>query len=136
MTAQDAAQSTATGCTVVFVDSFPLRRESYREALSALGYRTIAADSLDTAVAAAIGERPDIVVTDASVDGGTGYTLLARLRADPRTRHLPVIALAAGPLRREEGARPGGFTRILLKPVTPAALAREIRDVAAARSAA
>src|SRR5918995_6636418 len=46
------------------------------------------------ALAALRGELADIVLIDAWIDGG--MALLTRIKADPRTRYLPVVIAAPG----------------------------------------
>jgi PAS domain S-box-containing protein len=58
------------------------------------------------ALAAALADPPDLVLTDAMMPGLDGFALLAALRADPRTRTIPVIILSA---RAGEESRVEGF---------------------------
>ncbi|MCE9575515.1 MAG: response regulator [Deltaproteobacteria bacterium] len=72
-----------------------------RDALAALlvddGYDVVAApDGLD-ALAAAARARPDLVVTDFQMPRMDAPALVARLRADPTTRAVPIIALSVDP---------------------------------------
>jgi signal transduction histidine kinase/CheY-like chemotaxis protein len=55
---------------------------------------TTEADS-STALAHALDEAPDLLVTDLAMDGEGGLALLRALRADSRTAALPVIVLSA-----------------------------------------
>jgi two-component system, cell cycle response regulator DivK len=68
---------------------------------------------------AAFAERaPGVVLLDISVPGMSGPELLARLRADPRLRHVPAIALTA---HATAGARErylaAGFDGYVAKPI-------------------
>jgi signal transduction histidine kinase len=47
------------------------------------------------ALASATAEPPDLVLTDVMMPGLDGFELLRHLRADPRTREIPVILLSA-----------------------------------------
>jgi CheY-like chemotaxis protein len=57
-----------------------------------------------------------------------GVTFVARLRADERTKHRPIIVLTACAWQRDrDRARAAGCDAFLPKPCPPADLVREIR---------
>jgi two-component system cell cycle response regulator DivK len=64
---------------------------------------------------------PDVVVTDLNIPGIDGYELTRRLKQDPRTAAIPVLAMtgyaafAADPVR----ARRAGCDAVLEKPCSP-----------------
>lgn len=67
--------------------------------LGEAGYRVARArdaDELDPLVA---GEPPSLVLLDMNLPSGSGLELLGRLRADPRSRIAPVLALTAHAMR-------------------------------------
>jgi len=72
---------------------------------------------------------PDIVVTDLNIPGIDGFELTRRLKHDPRTREVPVIAVtgyaafAADPAR----AQRAGCDAVLGKPCSPEDLEATIR---------
>ena len=66
-------------------------------------YRTVAAPDGEAALAAARAQTPDLILTDVMMPRLDGFGLLQALRADPRTRGVPVIMLSA---------RAGGESRI------------------------
>ncbi|HEY2192589.1 MAG TPA: SpoIIE family protein phosphatase [Actinomycetospora sp.] len=49
----------------------------------------------DAALASALADPPDMVVTDVVMPGRSGLDLLVALRADPRTARIPVLLLSA-----------------------------------------
>ena len=57
--------------------------------------RCAVAESAEAALALAAKEAPDVVVSDVMMPGRSGTELLRDLRADPRTRHVPVVFLTA-----------------------------------------
>ncbi|MCQ8205546.1 response regulator, partial [Vibrio parahaemolyticus] len=65
-----------------------------------------------------------------------GWEATRRLKKDPSTRHIPVVALTGHALAgHEEKARSAGCDAFVTKPCIPADLETEIRRVLAARGA-
>ena len=78
---------------------------------------------------------PDLIVTDLSMPVMDGWQLQTHLKNDPRTQHIPVIALTA--LAREsnkEQALAAGFDGLLAKPVNFATLVDDLRAAAKKKS--
>jgi PAS domain S-box-containing protein len=80
-------------------------------------YRTEAVPDGEAALAAARERPPDLVLTDVMMPRLNGFELLRELRADPRTRSLPVLLLSAraGEESRVEGLK-AGADDYLVKP--------------------
>jgi two-component system, cell cycle response regulator DivK len=81
-------------------------------------YRLIEYKDGAEALAGLRDDRPDLVLLDISLPGMDGEEVLARMRADPSLRDLPVIALTAhamaGDRERLLGA---GFDDYVAKPI-------------------
>lgn len=72
---------------------------------------------------------PDVLVTDLSLPRMDGFELIARVRADPALRAIPVICLSGyGGHEHEERALAAGCDRILQKPCMPDALAEVVSE--------
>jgi CheY-like chemotaxis protein len=62
-------------------------------------------------------EHPDLIVMDIHLPDISGYEALARLKQDPRTRAIPVMALTANAMRKDVARGiAAGFARYLTKP--------------------
>jgi signal transduction histidine kinase/ActR/RegA family two-component response regulator len=62
--------------------------------------------------------QPAIVLLDLNLPGMSGFEVLRELQNDPRTRHIPAIALTANAMPRDvERGMAAGFFRYLTKPV-------------------
>jgi len=81
------------------------------------------------ALEAALAEPPDVALLDIGMPGLNGYDLARRLRAEPETRDVVLVAITGwGQESDRRRAREAGFTRHLVKPVDPLRL----RDAIAA----
>jgi CheY-like chemotaxis protein len=112
-------------------------RAMYREQLCADGFDVVpAADGLE-AMDAVHTRRPDVVVLDLSLPRLTGWEVARRLFDHPATRAIPIVAVTAHASHyAADRARWAGCHRVLVKPIAPAKLAREIHATLAARSVA
>ncbi|MCA9654518.1 MAG: protein kinase [Myxococcales bacterium] len=82
----------------------------------------------EAAHAAASREPPDVVVTDLHMPGRGGVGLTAALRADPRTRSIPIIVVTGlGGAKDWEILRRLGADRFLVKPLDLDELVTSIR---------
>ena len=62
--------------------------------------------------------QPDAILMDINLPGSSGYGALKILQDDPRTSHIPVLALSANAVPRDiEKGLEAGFFRYLTKPI-------------------
>lgn len=66
--------------------------------LQAFGHRPFCATDGEMGVALALSEQPDLVLCDLHLPKLDGLGVVARLRADPATRDIPVLAASALPV--------------------------------------
>ena len=63
-------------------------------------------------------QRPDVIVLDLNLPGMGGFEVLERLRRDPETAGIPVIALTASAMPSDvKRGLAAGFFRYLAKPL-------------------
>lgn len=61
---------------------------------------------------------PDVILLDINMPGMNGLEVLARLKADPATRDIPVLALSAAAMEKDvQRGRGAGFEEYLTKPI-------------------
>ena len=84
------------------------------------GYRVVTAHNGQEAYDLIQKEQPALVVTDILMPKMDGFSLVHRLRLDPKTRHIPVIFLSATYVAPEDKAfaLTIGATRFMEKPVS------------------
>ncbi len=108
---------TAAPVTVLVVDDFKTNVEYLRDILEA-DYRILAAYLGDEAIAVALEEKPDLILLDVMMPGMDGYEVCRRLKADPRTKGIPIIFITAlGDEKDEAAAFEAGGSDFLTKPV-------------------
>ena len=74
---------------------------------------------------------PDLVILDVMLPGRSGYDILRDLRADPETRHLPVMMLTArGQTKDRELAEQLGVNHFMTKPFSNAEILEHVRSLA------
>jgi CheY-like chemotaxis protein len=103
---------------VLVVEDNPVNLELVAALLESEGCGVIAAETADVSLQLAAEERPDLIVMDIQLPGMSGYEATRRLKTDPVTAGIPVVALTAHAMRGEEvRAREAGFDAFLTKPI-------------------
>lgn len=80
---------------ILVVDDNPLNVEPLTELLRAMGYRTAAAMNGEAALLRTRELRPDLILLDIMMPGMNGMEVCRRLKADPRSLHIPVVFVTA-----------------------------------------
>jgi len=91
--------------------------------VTAIGYQVIKARNSKEAITCAEAEGPDLIFMDLDLPDADGIKTTATLRQNPKTSHIPVVALTAwiSALWQEKAERVG-ITTYLIKPVSPQVL--------------
>src|SRR5574341_1332156 len=112
---------------VLVVDDYQDAREMYAEYLSFSGFRVAEASTGVEAVEKALLLGPDVILMDLSLPGMDGWAATRRLKTDPRTRAIPIVALTGHALvGASDGARKAGCDAFVTKPCLPAELVVEV----------
>ena len=80
---------------VLIVEDNEMNRDMLSRRLQRRGYAVLIAEDGERGVAVATAERPDLILMDMSLPVLDGWEATRRLKADPATRPIPVIALTA-----------------------------------------
>ncbi len=114
--------------TVLIVDDEFAIRDMLRMALEIAEFNCLEAENIQSAYQVIVDERPDIVLLDWMLPGGSGLELLRRLKRNDATRDLPVIMLTAK--TTEDNVIQGldvGADDYITKPFAPRELIARIR---------
>ena len=118
---------------ILVVDDFQDAREMYAEYLQFSGFRVAEARNGNEAVTRAFELQPDLILMDLSLPGMDGWEATRVLKADARTRHIPVVALTGHALASASaGAKKAGCDSFLTKPCLPDDLVVEVRRLLSA----
>lgn len=80
---------------ILLVEDDKNLREIYSVRLSAEGYQVISSGNGEEALAAAVGEKPDLIVSDVMMPKISGFEMLDLLKSNDATKGIPVIMLTA-----------------------------------------
>ncbi len=122
---------------VLLVDDYEDAREMYAEYLEFSGFRTAEARNGAEALEKAFALTPDVILMDLSLPVMDGWEATRRLRADERTRAIPIVALTGHALTGHPGGeKEVGCDAYVTKPCLPDALVQEVKRILDARIAA
>ncbi len=117
-----------TDRTVLIVDDEFAIRDMLRMALEIAEFNCLEAENIQSAYQVIVDDRPDIVLLDWMLPGGSGLELLRRLKRNDATKDLPVIMLTAK--TTEDNVIQGldvGADDYITKPFAPRELIARIR---------
>jgi class 3 adenylate cyclase len=87
--------ASAASSHILVVDDNVSNRDLLSRQLMREGYRVTAVESGEAALAITASDSFDLVLLDMMMPGLSGFEVLCRLKADARTRHLPIIMISA-----------------------------------------
>jgi two-component system, cell cycle response regulator DivK len=114
---------------ILVIEDTEDNRQILRDLLSAAGYEVIEATDGATGVAMAAEQRPDLILMDIQIPVLDGYEATRRIKADPATRHIPIIAVTSYALVRDEAkTREAGCDGYVAKPFSPRHMLQKVRE--------
>ena len=103
--------------TVLIVEDNEKNMKLARDVLQAKGYQTIEAVTGEEGVKLAGERKPDLVLMDIQLPGINGIEAFKQIRADARTKAIPVVALTASVTPTDRSAiTAAGFDAFVGKP--------------------
>ena len=101
-----------------------------RDVLQVKGYKTMETETAEEGIRLAQESRPALVLMDIQLPGIDGITALKRLRAEPKTRDIPVMAVTASAMtNKRETMLAEGFDGYQTKPININEFLEEVRRV-------
>ena len=118
------------GRRVLVVDDHPMSLELVTALLEQEGYQVLAAASGEVGLHLTAAEAPDLILMDLQLPGMTGYEAIRRLKADPATAAIPVLALTGSAMRGDDlKVREAGADGYLTKPLDARAFRETLRRI-------
>jgi two-component system cell cycle response regulator DivK len=103
---------------VLIVDDNEKNRKLARDVLRAGGFATLEAETGAEGLAVAVDRLPDVILMDLRLPDMDGTEAAQRLRYEPRTASIPVVALSSLPLEAgRDWLQAAGFAGWLEKPI-------------------
>lgn len=116
--------------TILVVDDEARNVKLLETLLHAEGHATVSASNGSEGLALAVTARPDLILLDVMMPDMDGFETVKRLKADPRTKPVPVIMVTALDDRESKlRALEAGAEEFLTKPIDRADLTVRVRNL-------
>jgi len=114
--------------TILIVEDNPLNRKLVETVLKPHGYRLLVSVDGEEAIKVATHEGPDLVLMDMQLPKIDGYKATQILKSQPRTAHIPIVAMTAYAMAEErEKAQAAGCDGYITKPINTRAFPGQVR---------
>ena len=116
---------------ILVVDDIPANVRLLEAKLKAEYFEVLTASDGPAALEATQAQAPDLILLDVMMPGMDGFEVARRLKADPKTRHIPIVMITAltDTSDRVRGLE-AGADDFLSKPVNDVALFARVRSLA------
>jgi two-component system cell cycle response regulator DivK len=118
------------GELILLVEDNDNNRLLVRDVLQASGYRVVEAENAEDGLRMAAEQQPALILMDIQLPGMNGIEALQRLRADPATRAIPVIAVTASAMTQDRRQiMAAGFDGYQPKPISVKGFLQAVREI-------
>ena len=120
------------GELILIVEDNEKNRRLVRDVLQFKGYQTIESETGEEGVELARSRQPALVLMDIQLPGMDGITALKRLRGDPATRGIRVMAVTASAMTQDrQTILAAGFDGYQSKPINVKAFLKAVQELLA-----
>jgi len=118
------------GELILIVEDNEKNRKLMRDVLQFKGYRTVETETAEEGIRLAQESHPALILMDLQLPGMDGIAALVHLRADPRTKPIPVIAVTASAMTHDrQRILAAGFDGYQTKPIGVKEFLEVVRQV-------
>lgn len=115
---------------ILLVEDHPANIDVIRTGLELLGYTVTVAEDGKEAVEMAASELPDLIVMDILLPKVSGLEAVSRIRSNPKTKSIPILAATALALPGDKKkCLDGGCNAYIAKPFAPKQLVAAIEKL-------
>jgi CheY-like chemotaxis protein len=119
---------------ILVVDDNPTNLKLAVDVLQCAGYQVFEAEDAENAIVVIQQKRPDLVLMDIALPGMDGLSLTRKMKADPATRHICIVALTAFAMKGDDQkARAAGCDGYITKPIDTRNLPDQVAEYLKAR---
>ena len=122
---------------VLIVEDNEKNRRLARDVLQFNGYRILESETAEEGIRLARENLPALILMDFHLPGMNGIEALGKLREDPATRDIPVIAVTASAMTEDrKKIVEAGFNALQTKPIHVTDFVQAVRDAIAGSKSA
>jgi two-component system cell cycle response regulator len=129
-TTTNRAPVEVNGATVLVVDNSPANIKLSRSILESFGYRILAANSVDEAMALLRAQPPDVILSDLHMPVKDGFDFVQLVKADAELGKIPFVLISStvwGDGERVHGLSLGA-AEFIIRPIEPQTLIDQIES--------
>ena len=122
------------GELILIVEDHEKNRKLVRDVLQATGYRTLESETAEEGIRLAREAQPALILMDIQLPGIDGIEAFRRLRADPATSGIPVMAVTASAMtHNRQQVMAAGFDGYQSKPINVREFLEAVRQLLESR---
>ena len=115
---------------ILIIEDNEKNRKLARDVLHVKGYQTIESETAEEGLKLAVEKSPDLILMDIQLPGMDGITAMKRLKADPKTAGIPIIAITASAMTHNRTTMLAeGFDGYQTKPISLKEFLAEVQRV-------
>jgi len=123
------------GELILIIEDNEKNRKLVRDVLQVKGYKSIESETAEDGLRLALDKSPDLILMDIQLPGMDGITAMQQLKTEPKTKHIPVIAITASAMtHNRQTLMAEGFDGYQTKPISLKDFLAEIERVLAVGS--
>jgi CheY-like chemotaxis protein len=120
---------------ILIIEDNEKNRKLARDVLQVKGYKTIESETAEEGIDLAASQSPALILMDIQLPGIDGITAMKQLKADPKTKGIPVVAITASAMTHNRTTMLAeGFDGYQTKPISLKDFLGEVERVLKVRS--